>query len=97
MNTEIRRILCATDLSGNCDHLYNYAMNLAGERDAGLMVIHVISQRSIKAAKTLAYFLNESQKDVVKEKTFLARWYSEESSQTNPKTRVYGFFEKRGN
>jgi len=69
MNAEIRRILCATNLSGNCDHIYNCAMNLASERDAGLMVIHVISQRSIKAAKRLAYYLNESQKDVVKEKT----------------------------
>ena len=47
-------------------------MNLAGERDAGLMVIHVISQRSIKAAKMRASFLNESQKDVVKEKTYSA-------------------------
>ena len=72
MNAEIRRILCATDLSGNCDHIYSCAMNLADERDAGLMVLHVISQRSIKAAKTLAYFLNESQKDVVKEKTYSA-------------------------
>ena len=50
MNTGIRRILCATDLSGNCDPIYKCAMNLAGERDAGFMVLHVISQRSIKAA-----------------------------------------------
>jgi len=69
MNEKMRRILCTTDLSGDCDHIYNYAMNLAGERNAGLMVIHIISQRSIKAAKMLAYYLNESQKDVVKEKT----------------------------
>ena len=69
MNAEMGRILCATDLSGNCDHIYNCAMNLAGEKDASLLVLHVINQRSIKAAKTLAYFLNESQKDVVKEKT----------------------------
>lgn len=61
---EIRRILCATDLSGNCDHIYSCAINLASERDASLMVIHVPSQRSIKWAKTLAYYLNESQKDV---------------------------------
>jgi nucleotide-binding universal stress UspA family protein len=47
-------------------------MNLAGEKDANLLVIHVISQRSIKAAKTLAYFLNESQKDVVTKKTYSA-------------------------
>ena len=72
MATGIRRILCATDLSGSCDHIYNCAMNLAGERGAGLMVIHVISQRSIKAAKALAYFLNESQNDVVKEKAHCA-------------------------
>jgi nucleotide-binding universal stress UspA family protein len=72
MDTEIRRILCATDLSGNCDHIYKFAMDLAGDRDAGLMVIHVISQRSIKAAKMLAYYLNESQNDVVKEKTYSA-------------------------
>jgi len=69
MNEKMRRILCATDLSGHCDYLYSYAMNLAAERNAVLMLIHVISQRSIKAAKTLAYYLNESQKDVVKEKT----------------------------
>jgi nucleotide-binding universal stress UspA family protein len=47
-------------------------MNLAGEKDASLLVLHAISQRSIKTAKTLAYFLNESQKDVVKEKTHSA-------------------------
>jgi len=72
MIPDIKRILCATDLSANCDPIYNCAMNLAGERDAGLMVIHVISQRSIKAAKMLAYFLNESRKDIVKEKTYSA-------------------------
>jgi len=72
MNAEILRILCATDLSGNCDHIYNCAINLASERDASLMVIHVINQRSIKAAKMLAYILNESQKDVVREKTYSA-------------------------
>jgi len=68
MNSEIRRILCATDLSGNSDYLYRCAMKLASERDAGLMIIHVISLRSIKTAETLAYFLNESQKCIVKEK-----------------------------
>jgi nucleotide-binding universal stress UspA family protein len=72
MDTEIRRVLCATELSGSCDHIYKVAMELAGERGAGLMVIHVISQRSIKAAKALAYYLNESQNDVVKEKAYSA-------------------------
>ena len=62
INAEIRRILCATDLSGNCNHIYSCAMNLASERDASLMIIHIISQRSIKAAKTLAYYFDESQK-----------------------------------
>ena len=72
VNTGMRRILCATDLTGNCDHLYKSAMDLAGERDAGILFIHVISQRSIKAAKALAYYLNEPQDDVVKEKTVSA-------------------------
>ena len=72
VSTGIRRILCATDLSGNCDHIYNCAMKLAGERGAGLMVIHIIGQRTIKAAKALAYFLNESENDVVKEKAYSA-------------------------
>jgi nucleotide-binding universal stress UspA family protein len=71
-NAGIRRILCATDLSGNCDQIYSCAMNLAGERDANLMVIHVLSKRSIKLAKTLAYYLNESQKDIVKKKAYSA-------------------------
>jgi nucleotide-binding universal stress UspA family protein len=52
--------------------MYKYAMTLAGERNAGLMVIHILNQRSIKAAKMLAYFLNESPKDVVQKKTFSA-------------------------
>ena len=69
MIPNINKILCATDLSGNCDHIYSCAVRLAREKDASLLVLHVISQRSIKAAKTLAYFLNESQKDVVIEKT----------------------------
>jgi nucleotide-binding universal stress UspA family protein len=72
MGTEIRRVLCATDLSDNCDHIYKFAMELAGDRGAGLMVIHVISQRSIKATKTLAYFFNESPNGVVKEKAYSA-------------------------
>jgi len=72
MNTGVRRILCATDLSGHCDHIYKCAMNIAIERDAGLMVIHVVSQRSIKAAKALAYYLNDSQNDVVNKKAYSA-------------------------
>jgi len=44
-------------------------MKLAGERNASLLVLHVLNQGSIKVAKILAYFLNESQQDVVIEKT----------------------------
>ena len=69
MKTEIRRVLCATDLSGNCNHVYSAAMKLASERGAGLVVVHVISRKSIQWAKTLAGFLNESPKAVVREKT----------------------------
>ena len=72
MGTENRRIICATDLSGNCDHIYKCALNLAADRGAGLLIVHVVSQRAIKAAKALAYYLNDDQRDVVKEKTYSA-------------------------
>ena len=158
------RILCATNLSNQSISTYRYALQKARENNAKILVCHIISQRSIKAAKRLAYFLNETRKDIVKEKTysafrrmreqlsalfkkelkdhpayadliehllvyhgkvaeelvekanrfgceaivlgshnssfvkrFLARWHSEESPQTNQKTRISGFFEKRQN
>jgi len=69
MNAEIRRILCATDLSDNCDHILCCAVNLASKKDAELLVIHVINRRSIKVAKTLAYFFNEPQDLIIKKKT----------------------------
>ena len=72
MRTGNRRIICATDLSGNCDHIYKCALNLAADRGAGLLIVHVVSQRAIKAAKALAYYLNDVQRDVVKEKTYSA-------------------------
>ena len=37
-----------------------------------LLIVHVVSQRAIKAAKALAYYLNDVQRDVVKEKTYSA-------------------------
>jgi nucleotide-binding universal stress UspA family protein len=77
MHTGIRRIICATDLSGNCGHMYKCALNLAADRGAGLLIVHVVSQRSIKAAKMLAYYLNEVQRDVVREKTYSALQHME--------------------
>ena len=72
MRTGNRRIICATDLSGNCDHIYKCALNLAADRGAVLLIVHVVNQRAIKAAKALAYYLNDVQRDVVKEKTYSA-------------------------
>ena len=69
---EIGRILCATDLSDKSAGTYRYAIQKAREDKANILVCHVISQRSIKVAKKLAYFLNETRKDIVKEKTSAA-------------------------
>jgi len=69
MNPKVERILCATDLSDKSASTYRYAIQKAHENNANILVCHIISQRSIKVAKQAAYFLNESQKDVVKEKS----------------------------
>jgi len=70
--SEVGRILCATDLSENSTGTYRYAIQKACEDNANILVCHVISQRSIKVAKRVAYFLNETRKDIVKEKTSAA-------------------------
>ena len=72
INPKIGRILCATDLSNKSASTYCYAIQKARENNANILVCHVISLRSIKAAKRLAYFFNETQKDIVKEKTYSA-------------------------
>ena len=72
MNPVAGRILCATNLSNQSISTYHYALQKARENNAKILVCHIISQRSIKAAKRLAYFLNETRKDIVKEKTYSA-------------------------
>jgi nucleotide-binding universal stress UspA family protein len=72
MNPMAGRILCATNLSNQSISTYHYALQKARENNAKILVCHIISQRSIKAAKRLAYFLNETRKDIVKEKTYSA-------------------------
>ena len=69
---EIGRILCATDLSDKSAGTYRYAIQKAREDNANILVCHVISQRSIKTAKRVAYFFNETRKVIVKEKTYSA-------------------------
>ena len=71
-NLKIGRILCATNLSNQSVSTYRYALQKARENNAKILVCHVIRQRSIKAAKKLAYFFNETHKDIVKEKTYSA-------------------------
>jgi len=77
-NPKVGRILCATDLSNKSAVTYRYAIQKAHENNANVLVCHVISQRSIKAAKKVAYFLNETRKDIVKEKTYSALQRMEE-------------------
>jgi nucleotide-binding universal stress UspA family protein len=72
MNPMAGRILCVTSLSNQSISTYRYALLKARENNAKILVCHIISQRSIKAAKRLAYFLNETRKDIVKEKTYSA-------------------------
>ena len=82
MNPKVERILCTTDLSNKSASTYLYAIQKAHENNANILVCHIISQRSIKVAKQVAYFLNESQKDVVKEKTYLALQRMQEQLST---------------
>ena len=72
LNPKTVRILCATNLSNKSISTYPYALQKARENNAKVLVCHIISQRSIKVAKRLAYFLNETGKDIVKEKTYSA-------------------------
>ena len=72
MNPKIGNILCATDLTDKSASTYRYAIQMAHENNANILICHVISQRSIKVAKRVAYFLNETRKDIVKEKTYSA-------------------------
>ncbi|MGV7224047.1 MAG: universal stress protein [Nitrospinales bacterium] len=78
MNPKIGRILCATDLSNKSAGTYRYAIQKAHEDNASVLICHVISQRSIKAAKRVAYFLNETRKDIVREKTYSALQHMQE-------------------
>ncbi|UCF90089.1 MAG: universal stress protein [Desulfobacterales bacterium] len=57
----MKRILYATDLSENSFETLRSALNSACQRGAALVVLHVISQRSITIAKTAGYFFNEGQ------------------------------------
>ena len=59
MPDNTRRILCACDLSENCESLYKCALGYARERRANLLLVHIITMTSIKAARMRAYFLNE--------------------------------------
>jgi nucleotide-binding universal stress UspA family protein len=81
-NPKIKRILCATDLSNKSAGTYRYAIQKAHENNANVLVCHIISQRSINAAKRRAYFLNDIRKDIVKEKTYSALQRMEEQLGT---------------
>ena len=42
MIPQIKRILCATDLSDNSAYVLRYAMNSAKKHDAGIIILHVL-------------------------------------------------------
>jgi len=71
-NPETGRILCATGLSDKSIGTYRYAIQKACEDQVNLLVCHIIPQWSIKVAKRKAYFLNETRKNIVKEKASAA-------------------------
>ena len=52
--------------------LIRYAIKKAHENNANILVCHVISQQSLWLAKQAAYFLNDTQKNITKEKTSAA-------------------------
>ena len=56
MLPQIKRILCATDLSDNSAYVLRYAMNSAKKHDAGIIILFVLEPLSATAhALTLAY------------------------------------------
>ena len=71
-NPKVGGILSATALSNKSASTYLYAIQKALENNANILVCHIISQRSIKVAEIVAYFLNENRRDIIQEKKYSA-------------------------
>ena len=60
------RFLYATDLSAKSVEALHYAINFAIEHDAKLMVLHVISKRTIIVSKIIGRFFNKAHEPTIK-------------------------------
>jgi len=69
MIPQIKRILCATDLSDNSPYVLRYAMNSAKKHDAAIIILYVLEQLSTTAyAVTLSYVSEAQEKKISEEK-----------------------------
>ncbi len=70
MIPQIKRILCAMDLSDNSAYVLRYAMNSAKKHDAGIIILHVLEPLSptIKAI-TQAYLFEGQENKLAEERS----------------------------
>ena len=67
MIPQIKRILCATDLSDNSAYVLRYAMNSAKKHDAGIIFLYVLEPLSTAANAITLPFLNAAQEKKISE------------------------------
>jgi nucleotide-binding universal stress UspA family protein len=59
MIPQIKRILYATDLSGNAVHAFRYAAYLAKQVDAEIIIFHIVEKPTAEALLTLQAYLDK--------------------------------------
>ena len=88
MSSESKRILCATNLSNDFNHVLHDAIALAKQNGAKVILFHVLDPRSVSVAKTLGCFFNENGHDIMKAKTDAAIQQMKNQLQTFYKTEL---------
>ena len=68
MTLKLHRMLYATNLSANSIDAMRYAVNYAYQRNAELIVFHVINRRSIICSKMRCNFFNLDQEHKIRQK-----------------------------
>ena len=69
MIPQIKRILCATDLSDNSSYVLRYAMNSGKKHDAAVVILYVLEPLQTTAyAVTFSYLSEEQEKKISEEK-----------------------------
>ena len=69
MIPQIKRILCATDLSDNSAYVLRYAMNSGRKHDAAVVILYVLEPLPTTAyALTLSYLSEAQEKKISEEK-----------------------------